>query len=140
VTISKPAPGGCWPAPATSRMGAFADLRRGFRAGLRGSPASQENDGGFAFGDDELAECKAIIADLTEENASLKAAITELASERDRTPAHTRELETIIAFPGVKNALFKALHPDTGTGGNVQSRTAIFQTLMNVLERLGLGR
>jgi hypothetical protein len=135
-------------------MSAFDDFRRGFRTGLGRSSAEQPIGGGFDFGGDELAECKAVIAGLLEENTSLKAQqaqwvaaiserdnyIGELADERDRAFAQRGELETIIAFPGVKNALLKALHPDTGTGGDVVSRTAAFQRLMTIFERLGLGR
>lgn len=133
-----------------------------------GGFAAFDHEGDFGeprggFGGDELAECKAVIAGLLEQLAQWKAAVAErdeyiaaLAEERDqaceardryqangkRAVAQLHELETIIAFPGVKTALVKALHPDPviGTGGDVAARTAAFQTLMAALGRLGLGR
>jgi hypothetical protein len=124
---------------------------------------SQEPPG---FAGDEQAEFKSVLAGYIEQNASLKATLEQwqaAVAERDaRIGAlvgeldlacvdhdhgkaevnHLREqigdLESIIAFPGVKNALRKATHPDTGAGGDVTSRTAIFQTLNAVLARLGL--
>jgi|SRR5271156_1427545 len=134
----------------------------------RRDDAAAFNDGSPEFFGDDTAERNAVIAGLLEQNASLKeqvaawaAAVAErdeyigaLADERDRAcatrdryqetgkraAAQLRELEIIITFPGVKNALCKAVHPDTGTGGDIPSRTAVFQTLMAVLTRLGLGR
>jgi hypothetical protein len=49
------------------------------------------------------------------------------------------ELESIIAFPGVMRALEKALHPDTGAGGDTATRTAMFQTLMTIRNRMAGG-
>jgi hypothetical protein len=128
-------------------MSFFGELRRGYQDGRSGAPPNARPHGFTAA--DELAECEALIDKLLEENASLKAQMAELqraGEARDRSQANDvlaqqmRELESILAFPGVRNALCKALHPDTGTGGDIVSRTAIFQTLMAVFERLGIGR
>ena len=118
------------------------------------------------FGGDDLAECKAVIAGLLQEKEAVKAQLEQWAAavkerdeligtlheERDRAcaerdryqatgeraSAQLRELESIIAFPGALNALRMALHPDTGKGGDVPSRTAIFKTLNAVVARLGI--
>lgn len=118
------------------------------------------------FAGDELAECKALIAGLLQEKEGVKAQLEQWAAavkerdeligtlhkERDRAcaerdryqatgeraSAQLRELESIIAFPGALNGLRKALHPDTGTGGDVPSRTAIFKTLNAIVARLGI--
>lgn len=140
-------------------MSFFAELRRGYLDGRSGVPARPDPRDGFPPEEppggvgDQLAECKAVIAGLLAENASLKVQVAELQDECDRAyEAHTRsqengqlltqmrELKSIIAFPGARNALVKALHPDTGTGGDIRSRTAIFQRAMAVFEQLGVGR
>jgi hypothetical protein len=114
---------------------------------------------GAVGGGDELAECKAVLAGYVQAVEQWQAAVAErdeliraLAAERDRASAardryqdngrralaQLRELESILAFPGAKTALLKALHPDTGAGGDVAARTAAFQTLMAALARLGI--
>jgi hypothetical protein len=127
-------------------MSFFADFRRGYRRG-RGDDFSGDGHGyeePRGFPGDDHAACERIIAALREENESLRA---QLARGRDDERgqatdqlfrAQKRELESILAFPGVRVALVKALHPDTGSGGSTASRTEIFQTLMAVMERLGI--
>lgn len=92
----------------------------------------------------ENASLRAQLAQAREENASLRA---ELASARDderqqaadqRVRAQKDELELILAFPGVRRALEMALHPDTGKGGSIKTRTEICQTLHAVMDRLGI--
>lgn len=118
------------------------------------------NGGTPDFSGDDLAEAKAVIAGLLNQLEQWKAAVAErdqyitaLHAERDeacaardryqangkRAAAQLDELQSIIAFPGARNALLKAVHPDTGMGGDIASRTAITQTLNAVLKRLGLG-
>lgn len=136
-------------------MSFFADFRRGFSRGLRDDGAADPRRSGFearpdhdegSDGDEEerdLAECKALVEELLEENASLKAQLARGEGERaqasdQRMRAQMRELESILAFPGARKALLKALHPDTGEGGSKTSRTEITQTLNAVMERLGI--
>jgi hypothetical protein len=102
-------------------------------------------------GGNELAECRAVIAGLMEEREGFAAQVRQWAAaiaERDEVigkldedrqgaAARLREVESIIAFPGVKKALEKVLHPD-GKSGDPAAFTAAFQTLMAVCERLGL--
>ena len=87
-------------------------------------PAQVDND-------DELTECKEVIAGFLEQTQSLKRQLAEAWAAR-------AAMEAIIKFPGAGDALLKALHPDTGQGGDVASRTAIFETLMRVLQSLGV--
>jgi hypothetical protein len=134
--------------------------------GREASPPDKPGRDLPVFNGDDLAECKAVLAGYVELNANLKSTIkrwsvaieerderiSALVGERDQACVernrgqaavdHARaqidNLESIIAFPGVKNALRKALHPDTGTNGDLTSRTEIFQTLNAVLARLHL--
>jgi hypothetical protein len=126
-------------------MSFFSDAVRGYRAGRAARNA--EHHSGAAYddappsgrgrrGSDDLAECMATVNRLLAENASLKAQLAQGQDQRDR--AHMRELESILAFPGVRTALVKVLHPDTGTGGSTTTRKEVFQTLMAVMERLGI--
>jgi hypothetical protein len=85
--------------------------------------------------------------------ATLTATLTEMAWQLAQTEAtrdryqrngkrlltQMRELESIIACPGVMRALEKALHPDTGAGGDAAARTAMFQTLMTIRNRMAGG-
>lgn len=59
-----------------------------------------------------------------------------IKAEKLQLEAEKLQLETICKFPGVKKALVKATHPDTGTGGDVRSRTKIFQALQAVYDRI----
>jgi hypothetical protein len=102
------------------------------------SRSYMQADGADFGGYDEHAGCKAAIAGLAQQLEAAQAARDRFQANGKKLLAHYRELESIIAFPGVKNALFKALHPDTGTGGDVASRTAAFQVLMGVFARLGI--
>jgi hypothetical protein len=135
----------------------FSEVMRGYRAGRAaraGNVPPSDVDVDDDNGVDELAELERKIAgelatmqgkiaelltenaSLIEENARLKAQRAPGQDQRDR--ARMRELESILAFPGVRTALVKTLHPDTGTGGSTATRTEIFQTLMAVMERLGI--
>jgi hypothetical protein len=116
-------------------MSFFSEVMRGYRAGRAERPAQHDKARPFDEppnfrGDD--------VGGLLRENASLKAQLEQAEDERARVRAQMRDLEAILAFPGVRTALFKALHPDTGSGGSNTSRTEIFQTLMAVMERLGI--
>jgi hypothetical protein len=123
-------------------MSFFDELRRGYRAGRAARPADTDNNAkvppsdldGDGFGD--VAQCRAMIGELLEENASLKAQLAQGQDQRDRV--RIRELESILAFPGVRTALVKTLHPDTSSGGSTATRTETFQTLLAVMERLGI--
>ena len=103
----------------------------------------------------EIGDLKAALARATEENASLKATLEHAAEENaslraqlamgndkqgmdQRARAQIRELELILAFPGVRKALVKVLHPDTGEGGSNDTRKEMFQTLMAVMDRMGV--
>jgi chromosome segregation ATPase len=113
----------------------------------------------------QLDEYRAALGDREQENTALRgrldqyaaalaardAQISTLADELRRT-AETRdtyqtngkrlnaEVRLILQFPGALDALQKALHPDTGQGGNVRSRTEVFQILNAVRDRLGLNK
>ena len=76
-----------------------------------------------------------------EENASLRAQLARGNDQQgmdQRARAQIRELESILAFPGVRKALVKVLHPDTGEGGSNDTRKEMFQTLMAVMDRMGV--
>jgi hypothetical protein len=66
-------------------MDFFAELRLRYRAGRPSAMPSNFSGGGFdhkaphGFAGDELAECKALIAGLPEENVGLEAQLAELA-------------------------------------------------------------
>jgi hypothetical protein len=107
-------------------------------AGLRGELAALHTELAGV-----CADAAAILGEKTElleENASLKA---QLANARgpassERVLAQLHELESILAFPGARRALEMALHPDTGKGGSIATRTEITKTLHAVVERLGI--
>jgi hypothetical protein len=92
-----------------------------------------------------LAARDETILGLYRERDELAAELARACATRDRYQANgkrvlaqNREMESILKFPGVPEALTKALHPDTGKGGDMRARTAIFQALMPVLVRLGI--
>jgi len=129
----------------------FSNFRRGVREGLRGDDRSAAqhdtpfgdgawNDTGNMAGlSKETARLKAQLAQMQKENARLTAQLAQRPGERSGGDfKQMRELESILAFPGVRSALVKVLHPDTGSGGSTATRTEIFQTLMAVMERLGI--
>jgi hypothetical protein len=120
-------------------MGFFAEAVRGYRAGraARGAPPDEQpsdeqpsDSSGDRSADD--------MGWLREENDRIRAQLTLMQAESVRDRKQMRELESILAFPGARTALVKALHPDTGSGGSTKARTEIFQTLMAVMERLGI--
>ena len=99
----------------------------------------------------EIRDLKAALAQAAEENASLRTALEHAAEENaslrmgndqqgmdQRARAQIRQLESILAFPGVRKALVKVLHPDTGEGGSNDTRKEMFQTLMAVMDRMGV--
>jgi hypothetical protein len=88
-------------------------------------------------------ERDATIRALHRENAARTEQLTRVTATRDRyqtngkrIKAEKLDLESVVKFPGVKKVLLKALHPDTGTGGDVRARTEIFKTLMAVCDRI----
>jgi hypothetical protein len=115
-------------------MGLFSEVRRGYRAG-RATREQQHDEPPSDFARDGFADGMGALRD---ENANLRAQLTQMQDESAHTRAQIRELESILAFPGTRTALVKALHPDTGTGGSNASRTEIFQKLVAVMERLGI--
>ena len=144
-------------------MGWFEDFRRGYRRGLDGrSSGAGQHDRAAPFEDDptdffdlganddvaallrEIRDLKAELVLAAEENADLRAQLAGAGGDErqqaadQRARAQMRELESILAFPGVRRALEKTLHPDIGTGGSTTTRTEIFQTLMAVMKRLDI--
>jgi hypothetical protein len=141
-------------------MGFFSEVVRGYRDSRLAREAQhdraapwEDNPSDFydlGANDDvagllrEIRDLKAALVLAAEENADLRA---QLAGGRDderqqaadqRARAQMRELESILAFPGVRRALEKTLHPDTGSGGSNASRTEICQTMHAVMDRLGI--
>jgi hypothetical protein len=86
--------------------------------------------------EERIAALSASVAELALQVAQTEATRDRYQRNGKRLLAQMRELESIIAFPGVMRALEKALHPDTGTGGDAALRTAMFQTLMTVRNRM----
>ncbi|MGA8756588.1 MAG: hypothetical protein WB611_09680 [Stellaceae bacterium] len=144
-------------------MGWFEDFRRGYRRGLDGgSSGAGQHDRAAPIEDDptdffdlganddvaallrEIRDLKAELVLAAEENADLRAQLAGAGDDErqqaadQRARAQMRELESILAFPGVRRALEKTLHPDVGTGGSTTTRTEIFQTLMAVMKRLDI--
>ena len=94
-----------------------------------------------------LDQRDASIRALHRETATLAGQLARAEQTRDRYQANGKrvkaekiELESVVKFPGVKKALLKALHPDTGNSGTVGARTEIFKTLMAVFDRIAQGR
>jgi hypothetical protein len=93
----------------------------------------------------QLPQWSAAIAERDQYIGQLHAERDGACAARDRYQANGkrlleqyRELESIFGFPGALTALRFALHPDTGKGGDIRSRTAITQTLNGVVQRLGI--
>ena len=150
------------------RMGFFSEFMHGFREARAEGRDPPKQDGPFqnarsdAHSSDneagllrQIRELKAALARAAEENASLRAQLAraaeenaslraELARGNDKqgmdqlARAQIRQLESILAFPGVRKALVKVLHPDTGEGGSNDTRKEMFQTLMAVMDRMGV--
>jgi hypothetical protein len=137
-----------------SRDDARASESSSFRDDARSSESSnfRDKEDGLRR---EIGDLKAALARATDENASLKATLEHAAEENaslraqlamgndkqgmdQRARAQIRELESILAFPGVRKALVKVLHPDTGEGGSNDTRKEMFQTLMAVMNRMGI--
>jgi hypothetical protein len=140
-------------------MSFFSEVLRGYRDSRsareaqhdRAAPLEDDPSDFFDLGANDVAgllreirDLKAALELAAEENADLWA---QLAGGRDderqqaadqRARAQMRELESILAFPGVRRALEMTLHPDTGSGGSNASRTEICQTMHAVMDRLGI--
>ena len=154
--------------PVGGRMGFFSEFMQGYRESRAArdpkpdkpsQDARSSESSNFRDKEDglrrEIGDLKAALARATEENASLRATLALAAEENaslraqlamgndkqgmdQRARAQIRELESILAFPGVRKALVKVLHPDTGEGGSNDTRKEMFQTLMAVMDRLGV--
>jgi hypothetical protein len=83
-----------------------------------------------------IAELTATLTAMAWQLAQTEATRDRYQKNGKRLLAHMRELESIFGFPGVMRSLEKALHPDTGAGGDAAARTAMFQTLMAVRNRI----
>lgn len=103
-------------------------------------PQPPSGDGGhdplFAHLVELCEEQEARIAAMESEGAALAAQLQEAQS----LLVYAADLENIVAFPGAMRALERALHPDSGTGGDTASRTEIFKTLMAVRDRMARGQ
>jgi hypothetical protein len=86
-----------------------------------------------------IAQLTATLTEMAWQLAQTEATRDRYQRNGKRLLAQMRELESIIAFPGVMRALEKALHPDTGAGGDAAARTAMFQTLMTIRNRISGG-
>jgi hypothetical protein len=117
-------------------MSFLSEVVRGYRVGRAARRAQQHDAQPSDFsGNNRSADD---MGWLREENDSLRAQLAQMQNEIARERKQMRELESILAFPGTRTALVKALHPDTGQGGSTAARTEIFQTLMAVMQRLGI--
>jgi hypothetical protein len=104
--------------------------------------------------EDAIAARDSRLKEFAAANARLRVDLAAACETRDRYQANgkrllveTKELrarcaamESIFRFPGVRKALLKVAHPDTGSGGNLVSRTEIFKSLMGVFERIETGK
>jgi hypothetical protein len=86
--------------------------------------------------EERIAELTATLTAMAWQLAQTEATRDRYQRNGKRLLAQMRELESIIAFPGVMRALEKALHPDAGAGGDAGARTAMFQTLMTIRNRI----
>src|SRR5271165_4926726 len=115
-------------------MSIFADFRRGYRRGrgagdFSGDGPDAEGPHDFRGGGDArdqtiaaleriVAAHERTIAAHREEIAALRAQLAGAGDDDrqqaadQRTREQMREMESILAFPGVRTALAKALHPD----------------------------
>jgi hypothetical protein len=86
----------------------------------------------------ELAECKSIIAGMLAEQTSFSDQLADCRRKGKRAVAERDALEKLLRFPGVRNALVKALHPDVHPDAGEQERRdrdEMFKTMMAVFER-----
>jgi hypothetical protein len=89
--------------------------------------------------EERIAVLTATLTEMAWQLAQTEATRDRYQTNGKRLLAQMRELESIFAFPGVMRALEKALHPDTGAGGDAAVRTAMFQILMTVRNRMAAG-
>jgi hypothetical protein len=91
-------------------------------------------------GDGEHGPLFAHLVELCEEQQARIAAMESELQQAQALLSYAADLENIIAFPGAMRALEKALHTDSGTGGDAASRTEIFKTRMAVRDRMARGQ
>jgi hypothetical protein len=120
------------------------DARASGSSGFRDKEARfREKEAGLLR---QIRDLEAALARAAEENANLRAQLDGAPRDNERQQAadqraraQMRELESILAWPGVRRALEKVLHPDTGQGGSKATRTEICQTFHAAMDRLGIG-
>jgi hypothetical protein len=116
----------------------IADLE----ARLRQQSSTAHYAGTIAALEAELAECKSIIAGMLAEQTALTDQLADCRHKGRRVVGERDTLEQILRFPGVRNALLKALHPDAHPEANESERRArgdMFKTMMAVFERFERG-